>query len=85
MGKCWGQPRKRRVAKGHGKEARTGALNSYRTKPYKGHQWEGHGVDRRCKKCGLPPPGKGDSNRKSPVSGQQEVTKKRVQKSFRVD
>lgn len=93
MTKCWNQPRKRRVAKGHGKEGRTGALNSYRTKPFKGHQWvverdaQGNKIPgtRRCKKCGLPPPGRGDSKIKSPVSGHQETFKRKERKSFRVD
>ena len=85
MSKCWGQPRKRRVSKGHGKEGRSGSLNSYRTKPLKGHQWVGQGSERMCKKCGLAPPGHGDSRMKSSVPVMYDVRKKRVDISFRAD
>ncbi len=91
--KCWNQPRKRRVAKSHGKEGRAGGLNSYSTKPFKGHHWvvdrdsEGKRIygTRRCKNCGLPPPGRGDSKKKSALPIAFDVTKKRVVKSFRTD
>jgi hypothetical protein len=85
MSKCWGQPRKRRVSKGHGKEGRSGGLGTYRTKPSRGHQWvvdrdaDGNKIPgtRRCAKCGLPPPGRGDSPKKSPVHINSETGIKR--------
>ena len=91
MCKCWAQNRKRRVSKGHGKEGRSGSLNTYRTKPSRGHHWvverdaRGNKIPgtRRCKKCGLPPPGRGDSKIKSPVSISQDSMKRKTFQSFR--
>jgi len=48
MGKCKRQSAHKRVSK------KRGNPSNYRN-PIKGHTWEGHGDERKCKHCGLMP------------------------------
>ena len=54
MAKCPKQQRKKRQGKPHQKKGGGGSKNDYR-RPYKGHQWVGKGMDRKCELCGKVP------------------------------
>ena len=49
MSKCPAQKKKKRVS-----TKRRSNPGDYK-RPYKGHQWVGHGENRRCKLCGCRP------------------------------
>jgi len=60
--KYWRQQKARRTRRHHGKGKKASMTvggSDYASKPKRGHQWRGHGVERRCALCGMAPPGKG--------------------------
>ena len=70
MTKCWGREKARRTRRTKGKKKVGGYAYSggdYKTKSKKGHTWKvdrdrrGNPIlrSRRCKDCGIKPPGKG--------------------------
>lgn len=52
--RCRGSPIKRRVAKPHGAHSHGSSKGDY-AHGMRGHTWEGHGPDRKCKNCGVKP------------------------------
>jgi len=54
MTRCRGSPIKRRVAKPHGGHSHGSSKGDY-AHGMRGHQWIGHGAERKCARCGKKP------------------------------